>query len=223
MRLSFFEKKNQRQIKPKYTGGFTLIELLVTISIFVILTGVVLYNENSFDNTILLSDLAYDTALTVRQAQAYGVNTQEIPGSGFASSTGVYFNTNTTAAGSNTNFVLFADTNGDGLYDSVSKQPGLVTSCPVGSTECLQKYSIKNGNTITAMCVGTSAQDCAQTPVSNLTILFTRPDPDANIFTINSGGSKSSPYGYAQITVSSGGNASSRNIVVTATGQIYVQ
>ena len=58
-------------------AGFTLVELLVTISIFVILTGVVLFNSNSFDSTVLLNNFGYDIALTIKQAQSFGVNVRE--------------------------------------------------------------------------------------------------------------------------------------------------
>ena len=63
--------------RKKANSGFTLVELLITISIFVILTGVVLFSQSKFNGSILLTNLAYDTAVTLRQAQTYGINIKE--------------------------------------------------------------------------------------------------------------------------------------------------
>ena len=83
------------KIKNRKNKGFTLIELLVTITIFVILTGVVLLSQNSFDNSILIKNLAYDISLTIREAQDYGVDVNE---SQYSTNPftpyGVYFNLN---------------------------------------------------------------------------------------------------------------------------------
>src|SRR3989338_7579467 len=57
--------------------GFTLVELLVTLSLFVVLTTIVLFSQSKFNGSILLTNLAYDVAITVRQAQTYGVNVRE--------------------------------------------------------------------------------------------------------------------------------------------------
>ena len=58
----------KKQKINNHKSGFTLVELLVTITIFVILTGVVLVNSNSFDNSVLLNNFAYDVALTIKEA-----------------------------------------------------------------------------------------------------------------------------------------------------------
>src|SRR3989338_6906440 len=57
--------------------GFTLVELLVTLSLFVVLTTIVLFSQQKFNGSILLTNLAYDVALTIRQAQTFGVNVRE--------------------------------------------------------------------------------------------------------------------------------------------------
>ena len=192
--------------------GFTLVELLVTIVIFVILTGVTLFNQKGFDNTVLLKNLAYDIALTIRQAQTYGVNVKESQVSGKFSSYGVYFNTTT----NNKSFVLFADNgknNSTGYYILVpdGKFSGSM-DCPSNDNECLQKYLLKQNAYISNLCVGTSIDNCAN--VSELTIYYKRPDPDAVINDTNS---------YSEITVSSATNSASSTIVVTGPGQIYIK
>lgn len=198
-------------IPAKKNGGFTLVELLVTIVIFVVLTGVVLFSQTGFNNTVLVNDLAYSVALTVRQAQDYGVNVNESQTANIFSSYGVYFNLG--GGGSNKNYVFFADTDKSGTYNG-SPSAGSVTYCPSNDTECVQSYAISNGNYVSGICAGSDSGHCAST--NTLTILFTRPNPDAII--TSDGGSA----GYADISVSSA-NGTKKDIIVTGVGQIYVQ
>ena len=95
----------------RHYQGFTLIELLVTISIFIIVTSVAVFNNNQFNSSILLTDLGYQIALSVRQAQVYGI-TVKAPAScvvgssscSFTSGYGIDFNIN-----SKTSYILFED------------------------------------------------------------------------------------------------------------------
>ncbi len=155
-------------LRVKNQQGFTLVELLVTITIFVLLTGIVLFNQTKFNSTILLTNLAYDTALTIRQAQNYGINIKEFDtGSGGKFyAYGVHFQT----GANNKSFVLFADSDvtPNGIFDGT---PG---EC-ITSEGCVNKYSIKRGNYIDKLCEGA---DCSKT---KLDIVFKRPNPDALI------------------------------------------
>src|SRR3989338_11714059 len=54
--------------------GFTLIEMLVVIAVMAIVTGVMLANNGRFGGQVLLQNLAYDIALTLRHAQVYGIS-----------------------------------------------------------------------------------------------------------------------------------------------------
>ena len=75
--------------------GFTLIELLVTVSMFIIITSVVLVNFPSFSSKISLDNLAHEVALAVRQAQVFGVSSREFGvGSGIFPTHGVHFDKN---------------------------------------------------------------------------------------------------------------------------------
>jgi prepilin-type N-terminal cleavage/methylation domain-containing protein len=220
-------------LHSKGKRGFTLIELLVTITIFVILTGVVLFSQTSFNNTVLLKNLAYDVALTVRQAQDYGVNVNESqtvlnPFAPF----GVYFNLDANPArGSTHSFIFFSDTKNnvgilksDGSYNNAQ-----VFNCLSGDPECISKYNIGNGSYIKDICVGSGAGLCNSIAnggsTANLTILFKRPNPNAIITTTDTTASPptiTGTYPYAEITVASS-NGQTKKIVVTSAGQIYVQ
>jgi len=203
--------RNIKIKKHNLNKGFTLVELLVTIVIFVIITGVVLINSNKFDNTILLDNLGYDVALTIKLAQSYGVNVRESSSATFNSAYGVYFNTDASSGGSNTNFVLFNDTNSDKIYN------GDIKSCPTDSLECIQKYSMQKGTHIKSLCISsnTGILDCS---VTELSILFQRPRLEALIYADRQSDLKPS----AEIILSSAEGAIS-TVVVTSAGEIYVK
>jgi prepilin-type N-terminal cleavage/methylation domain-containing protein len=199
----FFPKKNYIKAYPteSYRRGFTLVELLVTISIFVILTGVVLFSQSKFDSTILLTNLAYDTALTIRQAQTYGVNVKEsfnpfVVGGGSAfNSYGVYFDncalTNPGCGETNKSFILFTDL-GNYIWT-------LFADDPLGCNQaagCVNRYSIKRGNYISRLCVSDVSNEACPDIEANkvnslgdpaiglreLFIEFKRPNPEALIY-----------------------------------------
>ncbi len=184
--------------RRNYKKGFTLVELLVVISIFAILTGVVLLNQNKFNSTILLTNLAYDTALTIRQAQTYGINIKEFNDNPTITTSnrffpyGVHFDT--TNSENKKSFILFADINydynsesGDGLYNglrSADPIPDLL-KCEADKG-CVNRYSIKRGNYIMAICMGELPKgengcSAASPTAGSLDVSFTRPNPDAHI------------------------------------------
>jgi len=203
---SFFKKAIRNN------KGFTLVELLVTIVIFVILTGIVLFNQNSFNNGIVLKNLAYDIALNIKQIQTYGIAVKESQTVSNFSSYGIYFD-----LANNKNFILFADTGGnpdgspDGKFNGSS-------NCPVGDPECIQRYSISRGSYINKICIGLDPTCPTQT--QKLTILFRRPNPDAIMNYFDSFGTPATST-LTRIIISSAGN-STTSVIVTNSGQIYV-
>lgn len=60
-------KKNNEQ-------GFSLIEFIVVLVIFSIMSGTSLFNFNKYQNNIEQTNIAQDIALTLRQAQVYGLS-----------------------------------------------------------------------------------------------------------------------------------------------------
>lgn len=202
--------------KRNLNRGFTLVELLVTISIFVILTGVVLFNQSRFNSTILLKNLAYDTALTIRQAQTYGINIKEFnTGESGAQDQfvpyGVHFYKN-----ANKSFILFADT--EFSLDDPNKilhpYTGVVGTCNP-SEGCVNRYSIKRGNYISDLCVEANGS-CSS--VNTLDIIFRRPNPDAKIF----GDGVDDKTG-AVITLMGADNTSTTSVRVQANGLIEIK
>lgn len=204
--------------------GFTLVELMVTVSVMMIMTSIVFFNYNRFNESTLLSSFAYDMSLTIRQAQVYGVATRQGSGSqsdpvtvdsaalnNFKSAYGVHFDKATTA---DFPLKLFADSPiGDGVYNLADD------GVP------LQSYSFQRGIKISNLCLTLTdggAENCTYT---KLDITFRRPDPEAIIKVGVDGGV--APLGNvssARIELQNAGNSMNpRSIIVYPTGQISVK
>lgn len=193
--------------------GFTLIELLVVVAIITIITAFLLFNQNKFNSATLMRSLAYSVALSIRQAQLYGVSVRGF-GTGtqtFAPGYGVRF------SGAST-FSMFADVNGNGVLDA-----GETLSGVGGVLE-----TIGRGYSISKFCAVSSAgvQDCYSPTtgagtISDLTLYFKRPNPDATI-TATCTGSCASGYTSAYVQMQSTGSTDTRSVKVTNTGQITV-
>ena len=202
--------------------GFTLVELLVTISIFVVLTGVVLFSQNSFNSSILLTNLAYDTALTIRQAQTYGINIKNFNSTGSGNGVfvpyGVHFD-----MGAKQSFILFADLSSGPGYAGVFDRSANPLSCQTDKG-CVSRYNIKNGNYISKLCINNTSDpsgsdDCSPT---SLDIEFQRPNPDA-VISVN-GDQTISPNNmtYAIIVLHGTDASSTRMVEVHSDGLIEI-
>ncbi|MBM2817474.1 MAG: hypothetical protein HW401_64 [Parcubacteria group bacterium] len=191
--------------------GFTLVELLVTLSLFVVLTTIVLFSQSKFNGSILLTNLAYDVAITVRQAQTYGVNVRETSSGDFDKAYGVYFDIDK----DNNKFILFSDKQGNGRYQGN-------IDCKSSADTCVNSYSIKRGNYISDIRV--TSPDCSPDPdcsVKELNITFARPDPDAKFAKTKSTSGDVDDITEAKIIISSA-NGDTRNVLVNSTGQISI-
>ncbi len=183
--------------------GLTLVELLVVISVFSILSLVILANHSRFNSSVLLGSLGYDIALSVREAQVYGVSVRQFgtgPGS-FQVGYGIRF------AGSSA-YTLFADRNANKRYDA-------------GSDSVVQTYTLRYGHAVRRFCGITSAgtQQCSDAgsgAIDHLDIVFFRPNPDANISSGNPGF-----YSSGRVVIASP-SGETRTITIASTGQITV-
>ncbi len=96
-------------------SGFTLVEMLVVVAIFTIISAVALFNQTKFSSDMVITNLAYEIALEVRQAQTYGIGVRNSSNdaSNFQYGYGVHFGPDTVHPGSSptNSFSFFADTN----------------------------------------------------------------------------------------------------------------
>lgn len=175
--------------------GFTLVELMVSISIFTVITTMAVYNNTQFNGSVILTNLAYEVALSVRQAQFYGISVRQNAASSFDSGYGVHFDTSMP-----TTYTLFED-----------KVGGISHAKDAGDVN-LQNFTIAKGNKISRVCVN-GACDATTADIS-----FLRPNPDAYI---TKGGTSTLQPGNAEICVVSP-QGTARRVVVEPTGQISV-
>jgi prepilin-type N-terminal cleavage/methylation domain-containing protein len=200
--------------------GFTLIELIAVIGIIGLISGVILGGYNKFGGQIILKTLVYDIALSLRQAQTYGISVKNtLSNSGFAAGYGVHFN-----SADPVEYILFADTyelvggsvvesnsdGGDGVYTSQNEQ--------------VTVYSIGRGYKINQVCVNEPASEVCYGDGSStggdatVDILFNRPNPDAEI-RING---NAAPYSRARIEFISP-RLDVQSLVVEVSGQISIE
>lgn len=200
----------------KVDAGFTMLELLTVIAIIAILTFMVLGNYNAFGGQTILRTLAYDMALSLREAQTFGVSVRRTDLSTFAAGYGIHYSTS-----DNRRYSLYADTyvqsGGISVLAGTSGGDGLF----LDPREEVRKFTFGNGYTIKQLCVTTSAETCYPMSTTGtphtLDILFKRPEPDAQI-RLDGG----APVRSARIELTSPrGNL--RSVVVEITGQISVQ
>jgi len=175
------------------SGAFTLVELLVSVAIFTLITTTAVFNNAQFNGNVILTNLAYEVALSVRQAQFYGITVKQSSTNTFDAGYGINFNIATPAA-----YILFEDKpTPNKVYDA---------------GESLETFNLRKGNFISKICL-TQTTTCSS--ASSVDISFVRPNPDAYIR------SAGTFYSKAEICVSSPlGNK--RKVIIESTGQISV-
>jgi len=191
--------------------GFTLLELIVTISIFTIITSVVLINYPLFGEQLGVDLRAQDIALLARQAQVFALG---VRGTTFAQAPefergvfGIYVN-----ATENDQVRFFADRNTiDRLYN---EQKG---ECGTTDTECIEVFKLTRGYYISDICVKRAglSPECG---VQELHISYQRPLPEAQI-TVDG----FLQYSLADIVIRSPRTDVAKKVVIYTSGQITVQ
>lgn len=180
-------------------AGFTLTELLVVMGIMIVITTLVLARYSQFNGTVLLRNLAYDVALSFREAQVYGISGRSESGA-FTYRYGVYM-----SSSAPTQYILFADRNDNLAYDS---------------NEVVKAYTMRSGYGLSEICAHRTdgVNRCASAgTITSLTVMFKRPEPDATIRT----NLTAETYTDATVTLVSAAGAT-RSVTVTSTGQIAI-
>ncbi len=189
----------------KTQKGFTLVELLVSLGIFTVITTIAVVNNNQFNSSILLTNLAYEVGLSVRQAQFYGIAVRKNAADNFNAGYGIHFD--------------LADPR---VYYLFEDKPAIDHICGPGECDLnnfVESFRLNKGNYISRICLTNSgAPECTDTGgFQKVDISFVRPNPDAFI-TKNS---VSGNYIKAEICVASPAGTR-RRVIVESTGQIAV-
>jgi prepilin-type N-terminal cleavage/methylation domain-containing protein len=190
--------------KNKATGGFGLIELMVSISIMALVSAVVLVKQSSFNGAVLLRGQAYKVALAAREAQLNAVSAVGVAGD-YRTLVGLHFTTS-----EKTIFRTFKDgdsNNGFFETDEAFGQPGVLDN----------RFEIRALRVVNGV---------TETSVTNLSVVFERPDFEARFFTApNTEATSASAVeiDIARVDATGTGPSVIRTVEITATGQIIVQ
>ena len=188
--------------------GFTFIELVMVMSIFGLLTGVVLFNFGTFSDSVSLQNLSQQIALEIKSAQSDAISGKNpnmfLPPQ--KPSYGLFFDANTP-----NKFYLFSDLNNSGDFN--------VNNDPVPEVE--SEIDISGGNTIDQICLnfGGISRTCSK---SGIYITFVRPYPTSHFLT-SDGQPVDSTVSSVEIVVKSAKGITTRSVFVTPLGQISVK
>ncbi len=185
--------------------GMTYVELIVVLSIFGVMSSVILFNYRDFQTKIDIKNLASDIALKIVEAQKSSTSGKwptQIPSvDPWKPSYGVYFN-----LADDKTFIYFVDLNNANGYESAAG-------------ETLDSIIITKGNYIYGIdsCSG-SPTVC--TSISNpISVFFKRPDSKLLLQTASS----LPPFEYIQVTISPSSPSSMKSrIKIYSSGRIQV-
>lgn len=213
-------------LKTPEPRGFTLVEMIVVLAIIVMITGIALSGQTQFDRSLTVTDTAYTVALSVRQAQTYGLSSRtygSTPNAGY----GAHFSITTP-----TTYTLFAD-----VISAVAP----VASCPIRSGQSLpddkpgdcayqasgnegfQNFTFGRGFKITNICGKDTANVLRCTSDGYLTgidVVFIRPNTDSVVTGLRNAGNVQ--LNDAQITISPPDGSAVRTVCVTKVGEVSV-
>ncbi len=197
--------------KSSFVRGFTLVELLISISIIGIVTAIVLVKYTSFDSTVLLKSLAYEIALTLREAQIKSVSVLR---TGSDANTFLYpFGVTFTPGEKAYTVFRFASPTAGPSYDIGGSGPDLA--------EDVSTTNIERSMRISEVCYVTGGADVCD--LERLDISFRRPEFSAMFYGVDGGGfvSTTTVTG-AKIIVDSTTGGERFVVTVTKFGQISV-
>lgn len=190
--------------------GFTMVEMMVVLTIFTIMTGVVMANLPLFRDRSALGLVAEEVALTIRQSQVYGGATKSFS-SGFPSF-GTYFD-----GGVSNSFIVFGDSKTTGALNKYDTSP----ACGAANTECLEQFNL-TGVKIIGLYGCSPNCSLLTSPNNVFSVLFVRPEPEAKFF--DSNGVSLATWSCAKVRLQSLRDTTvAKDVTIWNTGHIYVQ
>lgn len=194
---------------------------MVVLTIIIVITGVILSSQSTFNKTLMLANTAYDVALTLRSAETYGIGNRAL---GSVVNTGYGLHFQDTAS-----FILFADRYPSPSTSSVchpttdaTSPSALPGNCAYDGdqSELVSTYELGNKVTVSDFCAQTAGSwSCKSSgALSSLDIVFSRPNP-APFISSNGLYSAAFPATGACITLASS-QGGTRHISLAASGQI---
>jgi type II secretory pathway pseudopilin PulG len=240
------KKLKAKSHKLKASFGFSFIELIIVVAIMMVISSVVLFKQAKFSSDILITNMAYQVALAIRQAEVYGLSSKGTEtGSSlttFRAGYGVLFTPLLSTGEVPDNdgisaFAIFADVP---LYSSLTAgtnsefnyvyNPGidvLLDPYPVKLTQGqkIRGYCGRTASTGSWQC-WSYADPVLESTSLVLAISFIKPNPEAHISmgTEDESGYSynSSVYDKAKITLESALGDKCRTVSVSSSGEISV-
>ncbi len=179
--FSFINKKNQ------LISGFTVIEMITVISIFGIMTGVLLFNYTQFQKNTDFGLFAQELGLLIKKQQQDAMSgkfpqidpqIKQYPSTDWKPAYGVYL-----TVGTGVNIIEFYDVynDPDPAQDHEYTINGGGGGCDSDPTdECLNIVTIASGRSIVGIYEGGYP---GGTQLQDISIVFERPYPDARMKT----------------------------------------
>lgn len=197
--------KIKKILKLERQAGMSYVELIVVLSIFSLLSGIVIYNYGGFQARVDLKNLTSDIALKIVEAQDSSLSgklsSQTPLVDPWKPSYGVYFSK---VVNENKSFIYFADLDQGGDYDEGER----ISVITIPKNQFISDLKVFYGGP-----EGTAADDLA--------IVFKRPSSSAIITSIKTN-LPDDIISYAQITVSSA-DTSTAFIKVYPSGRIQLR
>ncbi|MCA9352580.1 type II secretion system protein [Patescibacteria group bacterium] len=212
-----------RNNKKKYLSqkGFSLIEFVVVLVIFSIMSSVSIFNYNNYRNVIREINVSQDIALSIRQAQVYGLSsTDRIVGDSDTDPEDLFaFNQSipditqdrsirgVVIDSDNESIIIFEDLNRNFVYDSSTDR--------IIDTRTI----LASGVEILGVDLCDTNPNCDNVQTDPVHIAFQRPYPDAYI---SLDGAPSTTYDFASILISSS-STPDRYVELNMIGNISVK
>lgn len=203
--------------------------MVVVLGIITAITAILLLGRSTFNRSIILTDVAYTVAFTIREAQVLGLSSRSVQGIGNA---GYGLNVNRTQLNQ---YTLFADrlTAAPGSNNATlcpghtarsgpDMKPG---NCILDATEDVRRATFNNGFRIarfcgmdgaTRVCSGTGSTD-----LLHMNITYLRPSTLSTIVGRTNGGTFAS-LSDATIYITSPDSAAERCVYISKVGQVSV-
>ena len=184
------------------------------MSIFVIMTSVILFNQNKFSSDTALTGVTYELALQVRQAQVYGILVRQTTPTTPVFDVGYGIHLEKNVSTGIISLVLFSDNNNSGTYDLA------------GGDTIVSPFNMREGNIIKDVCttdnsIVTPVVKCfSKSEATTTDVVFKRPDPSASIIDSSDLSKKKN---LVDITISSALGDKTKTVEVRNTGQISVK
>ncbi len=206
---TFLKTLRKNTLYERKNRGFSLPELIIVIAIFAIISSIALFNQGRLSSSVLITNMAYEVGLAVREAQVYGIGVRsEDQGQSFTGQYGAHFSVADDV--SIRQVIVYADLNGDYVYTP-------------GEEKYFYPFTNQRGNRVMALCAGDMPPEVPCTPTSptavqNLDVVFKRPNPSALVY-----GDGEYRDGKAYIVLNAVTNDDCRVVIVESTGQIRVE